>query len=128
MTQLVVGGLAVLCILWLMRGLFLPRGKKYYAISQDEMEKMQQDGAKVFDVRLKRDYDKGHIPGAIFLAAETADKEFHKLYPKKDAPYIFYCTMGVRADIVMESLEKQGYKNLHSFKRIKRYTGELEKS
>jgi rhodanese-related sulfurtransferase len=43
----------------------------------------------------------------------------------KNGKYVFYCSSGLRSDIVMDLLKKQGYTNLYSFKKMKRYKGEL---
>lgn len=121
--------LAILIILWFMRGYFVQRMIRIPAISNADLELlMQEEDAVLVDVRRDKEYRKGHIPGAVHVDAEVAEKEFPKLYPDRDHPYIFYCTAGVRSDIVMDQLKRAGYTNLHSYKRLKRYNGELEQA
>lgn len=118
---------AILTILWLLRGLFLPKFKRQNAITQEELASFMEQGVPLIDVRLSNEYAKGHIPGALSIPAEKIEEEFPKRFPNKKEPYVFYCGSGVRSDIVIDNLEKMGYKNLHSFRRIKRYQGELER-
>lgn len=126
MWQTIVAVLAaILILLWFMRGYFVQRMMRIPAISGEELEQKMKDGAVLVDVRQEHEYKRGHIPGAVHVAAEAAERDFHKKYPDKDAAYIFYCSAGIRSDIVMDQLTKQGYTNLHSFKKVKRYKGDL---
>lgn len=50
---------------------------------------MEKGGVKVVDVRLKSDYDIGHIPGAISIPKEELDQRLNEL--SKDEVTIVYC-------------------------------------
>lgn len=50
---------------------------------------MEKGGVKVVDVRLKADYDIGHIPGAISIPKEELDQRLNEL--SKDEVTIVYC-------------------------------------
>ena len=118
---------AILVLIWFMRGYFIQRMMRIPAISQEEMERLRnEENAVLLDNRTEKEYRSGHIPGAVHLQAEHAQSSFAGKYPDKERPYIFYCSSGMRSDIVMDQLKAQGYTNLHSFKRLKRYQGELE--
>ncbi len=118
--------IGVLILLWFMRGYFIQKMVRIPAITREELDRlMQEEDAVLVDCRREREYRHGHIPGAVNMEAERAEEEFAKLYPDKDHPYVFYCVSGMRSDIVMEQLRKQGYTNLHSFKKIKRYKDPL---
>ena len=50
---------------------------------------MEKGGVKVIDVRLKADYDIGHIPGAISIPKDELTNNIEKL--SKDDITIVYC-------------------------------------
>lgn len=118
---------AIFTIIWLTRGIWMSKGRTY-GIEQEEMERLvREEGATIIDVRTPKEYARGHIPGAAFVQAETAKQKFPGLFPDKKKPYILYCASGMRSGIVVDHLKELGYENLHDFKGIKRYQGELER-
>lgn len=120
---------AIFIVLWFMRGAFFMQMNKSKAVELDDMERLlKEEDAVMVDVRTKQEYDKGHIPGAVHVLADTAKQEFPRLYPDRKKPYILYCSSGMRSSIVIDHLKEEGYTNLHDLKRMKRYTGELETS
>lgn len=50
---------------------------------------IEKGGIKIVDVRLKSDYDIGHIPGAISIPKDELDKRLDEL--SKDEITIVYC-------------------------------------
>lgn len=70
--------------------------------------------AILIDVRSRKEWDKGHVAGAIFLPVTALEKDFDKkklakTLAKKQRYYI-YCAVGIRAMRAGEILEEQGYK------------------
>jgi rhodanese-related sulfurtransferase len=64
----------------------------------------------IVDVRFRREFDRGHVPGAIntpFFAPETA-----KLPKDKGTELVIYCGHGPRAMIARFLLGLQGYSNM----------------
>ena len=69
--------------------------------------------ATLVDVRSQKEWDKGHIDGAIFLPVtsltdELDEKTLAKTLPKKGRYYI-HCAVGIRATRAGEYLEERGY-------------------
>ena len=64
--------------------------KLAYTLGPVELKNfMEKGGVKVIDIRLKADYDIGHIPGAISIPKEELDKRLQEL--SKDEINIVYC-------------------------------------
>ncbi|MBA4106115.1 MAG: rhodanese-like domain-containing protein [Pirellula sp.] len=69
--------------------------------------------ATLVDVRSQKEWDKGHVDGAIFLPVtsltdELDEKTLAKTLPKKGRYYI-HCAVGIRATRAGEYLEERGY-------------------
>lgn len=73
------------------------------------------DDLVVIDSRKKRDYDAGHLEGAIRLInVETDADSLAQTIPSKDTPVLFYCNgpkCGRAADSVKIAVDN-GYKNI----------------
>jgi len=66
----------------------------------------QQADTVVIDLRTKREYAKGYIPGAINLPHRDIIKGKLSLDAYKDKKVVFYCHTGVRVGIVNQYLER----------------------
>lgn len=69
--------------------------------------------AALVDVRSQKEWDKGHVAGAIFLPVtaltdDLDEQRLGKALPKKGIYYI-HCAVGIRATRAGEYLEKRGY-------------------
>ena len=69
--------------------------------------------ATLVDVRSQKEWDKGHVAGAIFLPVTSLtdgldEKKLAKALPKKGRYYI-HCAVGIRATRAGEYLEERGY-------------------
>lgn len=69
--------------------------------------------AVLVDVRSQKEWDKGHVAGAIFLPVTSLtddldEKKLAKALPKKGRYYI-HCAVGIRATRAGEYLEERGY-------------------
>lgn len=74
----------------------------------------QKKGMVLIDVRSAKEYEKGHIPGAVNVPlAEIGDK-IKKL--KKDKELVVYCRSGNQSIWAIKRLMGMGYKNLHNLK------------
>lgn len=76
-------------------------------------QKVQADKAVIVDVREKREWDAGHVEGAIFLPlSEVSEPEkvgdLLKKLPKDRVLYT-HCVVGKRALKAAEILKKHGY-------------------
>ncbi len=74
----------------------------------------QKKGMMLLDVRTDKEYEAGHIPGAVHVPlAEIGDK-VKKL--KKDKELVVYCQSGNRSIWAIKRLMGMGYKNLYNLK------------
>lgn len=90
-----------------------------YAIefTEDSLKTVKKavDGKKatLVDVRSEKEWDKGHVAGAIFLPVTSLkddldEKKLAETLSKKGRYYI-YCAVGIRATRAGEYLEERGY-------------------
>lgn len=71
-------------------------------------------GIVMLDVRTNREFDHGHIPGAIHVPLTEIGTRVKKL--KKDKEVVVYCQSGSRSIWAIKRLIGMGYKNLYNLK------------
>ena len=81
---------------------------------QDAAAKLNDGDAVVVDVRDKDEWDEGHIPGATHMSRGTIEFDIEEKVPDPNAMIICHCGGGGRSALAAESLQKMGYKNVHS--------------
>ena len=74
---------------------------------------IDDEKAVLVDVRTQKEWDKGHVEGAVFLPVTSLtddldEKKLAKALPKKGRYYI-HCAVGIRATRAGEYLEERGY-------------------
>jgi rhodanese-related sulfurtransferase len=84
-------------------------------ISATEAAAKSKSGEGVIvDVREKDEWDEEHIPDAIHMSRGTIELDIEEKAPDTDAMIICHCGGGGRSALAAESLQKMGYKNVHS--------------
>lgn len=81
---------------------------------------MEKKGAIVIDVRTKEEYDKGHIKDAYLINLSVdqltnlnlAEHELLKLLKENDTPVLLHCHAGVRANVFMNAMVRDGFKHV----------------
>src|SRR5436853_2387481 len=81
---------------------------------QDAGAKLNSGEAVIVDVRDKDEWDEGHIPGATHMSRGTIEFDIEEKVPDPNAMIICHCGGGGRSALAAESLQKMGYKNVHS--------------
>jgi rhodanese-related sulfurtransferase len=84
-------------------------------ISQQELiTTLSENNAQVvlLDVRSAKEYNEGHIDGAINISYDNIADNLSKLEKYKNSTVVVYCRSGRRAGIAEELLSKNGFKNL----------------
>eukprot|EP00041_Stephanoeca_diplocostata_P017525 m.355201 g.355201 ORF g.355201 m.355201 type:complete len:583 (-) comp20734_c0_seq1:50-1798(-) len=74
-------------------------------IQWHELEQAVKEGRKVLDVRARREYDKGHIDGAIFACVDTIREHIEEL---KGGRYVVHCAAGQRSHTALQILKSHG--------------------
>ena len=80
----------------------------------DAEAKMKSGEAVIVDVREKDEWDEGHIPGAMHMSRGTIELDIEEKVPDPNAMIICHCGGGGRSTLAAETLQKMGYKNVHS--------------
>jgi len=63
------------------------------------------------DVREDREYDAGHVKGAVHLGKGVIERDIETQYPDKSTTLVLYCGGGFRSALVADNLQKMGYAN-----------------
>ncbi|MDH4225857.1 MAG: rhodanese-like domain-containing protein [Deltaproteobacteria bacterium] len=83
--------------------------------AQDAMEWMKSSAEiKLLDIREKREWDGGHIQGAV-LATDQVMKEVLSKWDK-NIPIVCYCASGMRSLQAAKNLSQNGFTNVKSMK------------
>ncbi len=62
----------------------------------------------ILDVRSKREYDAGHVPGAVHVAFWQIGRRWHELAHLCEGPLVLYCGHGPRAYLAGAVLARRG--------------------
>ncbi len=74
----------------------------------------QKKGMVLLDVRTDKEYEQGHIPGAVHVPLADVGDKVKKL--KKDKELVVYCRSGNQSIWAIKRLMGMGYKNLYNLK------------
>ena len=82
-------------------------------VEVDEFEKLWLDKKNVvLDVRSKKEFDTGHIPGARNLDVNAPDFDQKVSVLDKGAVYLVHCAAGVRSARACQRMSTLGFTNL----------------
>ncbi len=74
----------------------------------------QKKGMMLLDVRTNKEYERGHIPGAVHVQLSDIGDKIKKI--KKDKEIVVFCQNGNRSIWAIKRLMGMGYKNLVNLK------------
>jgi cysteine synthase/rhodanese-related sulfurtransferase len=75
-----------------------------------------EDRPMVLDIRIPRDYDEAHIPGAVNIPQDDLSNRLAELPEDRDAPIVTVCNIGKFSKHVTLLLKSKGYRNVRSAK------------
>jgi phage shock protein E len=82
-------------------------------VQVEEFEKLWQDKQNVvLDVRTKKEFDAGHIPGATNLDVNGPDFEKSLASLDRSKLYLVHCAAGVRSARACQTMSRAGFTNL----------------
>lgn len=83
-------------------------------VSQQElMESLQSNPAPlVLDVRTPREYQGGHVPGAVNMEYRQIPSRLAELAPAMEREIVVYCEVGPRAQAAQSMLLQAGFANV----------------
>ena len=74
------------------------------------VERLQTDAPPlILDVRTPREFDTGHIPGAVNIPVSDLAGRLGELMPYKDKEIVVHCQAGPRAGFATKVLEQNGF-------------------
>jgi rhodanese-related sulfurtransferase len=68
----------------------------------------------LIDVREDREWQAGHIAGAIHIGKGVIERDIESRVPDHGVKVVLYCGGGYRSVLAAESLQKMGYTNVAS--------------
>lgn len=63
----------------------------------------------ILDVRSEREYESGHVPGAVNIPYQELPARLSELPASEDQEVVVYCEVGGRAEIAQSTLKDAGY-------------------
>jgi phage shock protein E len=96
--------------------LYLLLSPKVPAISPDELMQIMENNQNILiiDVREKREYESGHIPGSIHVPLRQLERIKKKVdQQENDGGVYLYCRSGSRSAIAVRELRKLGCRNVY---------------
>lgn len=105
---------AILVVLTLIvQELLSDKKSAQYALSPDEAAVMVFKGAKIFDLRDKEDFRKGHIERAVNQKRKALELHPQKIMQPKQT-YIFYCHNGnLSSELANMLRQKNGFRTYY---------------
>ena len=85
-----------------------------------------QEGYIILDVRSQKEFDQGHIPGAILIPDTEIKAKAEEILTEKDQLILVYCRSGRRSKLAAEALVELGYTNIQEFGGIIDWPYEVE--
>ena len=70
------------------------------------------DAPAILDVRSAREFDEGHIPGAIHVPYDELPQRIAELEPYSERGLVVYCRTGRRAGIAEDALARAGFERV----------------
>ena len=104
------------------------QGAVYVNITAEEAKEIMdsEEGYIILDVRTQKEYDQGHIPGAIVISHEEIAEKAEEVLTDKDQLILVYCRSGRRSKIAAEAMVELGYTNIKEFGGIIDWPYEVE--
>jgi rhodanese-related sulfurtransferase len=66
------------------------------------------------DVREDREFEAGHLPGAVHMGRGIIERDIEAKYPDLHTELVLYCGGGFRSALAADNLQKMGYTNVIS--------------
>ncbi|MBU0960471.1 MAG: sulfurtransferase [Proteobacteria bacterium] len=94
------------------KSLFTPGANMSPDEARAFMAEHQLDEYQLLDVRQLKEYEKGHIPGAILVPVKELTERMGELDRVK--PTLVYCHSGVRSKAAAQLLQAEGFANIYN--------------
>ncbi|WP_297280706.1 rhodanese-like domain-containing protein [uncultured Anaerococcus sp.] len=93
---------------------------KFETVLGDEFKELAESGDyTIVDGRDAKDYDEGHMPGAINVPSDQVDELVSTL--PTDKPFLTYCYSGNKSSVIDEKLTEDDHEVINAFDGTKEY-------
>jgi rhodanese-related sulfurtransferase len=84
-------------------------------VTPAEVKQMRERGDQMalVDVREDREWNLGHLPGAVHMSRGTLEGKIEQTVPR-DRQVVLYCASGNRSALAADMLRQMGYENVSS--------------
>ena len=80
---------------------------------KEVLELLESNGGPlILDVRTKKEFDSGHVPGAVNIPLRQVAGKLDELQKYSERGIIVYCESGGRSRRAIQALSDSGFKNL----------------
>lgn len=98
-----------------------------YLKGDEVVKEMSNPDSVIIDVRIKDQFDAGHIDGALNIPLADIDANMDKFKSLNGKKIIFYCNTGKQSSQAAKKLEEKGIKNVFNADGVKNYNYNLVK-
>lgn len=105
--------IAVVVVVAVAAKLYMNRGGADVSQAQFQEWIREQSDLCILDVRSAREYNSGHIAGAINIGHTEVSAHLEKLRPFADKKIVVYCERGVRARIAQKALTRADFSSVY---------------
>jgi len=89
------------------------KSQRVRRVDVDEFERLWRDKTNVvLDVRTRKEFEAGHIPGAVNLDVNGPDFEQKVAALQKEKVYLVHCAAGVRSARACDKMSRLGFPHL----------------
>ncbi len=96
-----------------------PKGEWPLLSAEEVLERIEEGFGLLIDAREEKEFNLGHLPGALNLPAIEFGEKFEEIGPTlpPDLPLIVYCQGGAcdESDTVLRHLKTLGFENLSQY-------------
>jgi rhodanese-related sulfurtransferase len=85
-------------------------------VTGEDVRHLVSEGTDVVlvDIRDEKDWEQGHIPGAVHCPRGVLEQKLPRALPDPDTPIVLYCGGGGRSALATDALQKMGYTDVAS--------------
>ncbi len=84
-------------------------------IDSIKLRQLQEDGVQVVDIRTKKEFDNGHIPGVMHIDFMSSDFMNRMNEFSVSEPIIIHCASGGRSKKASDMLQKAGFELIYDY-------------
>ncbi len=79
---------------------------------QQAVTMINREGAIVVDIRDRKEFDQGHIAGAVNIPLAKLKQRMAELNRHKEKPKLVVCKLGQQSGAAVKSMEEAGHENV----------------